>query len=133
MPNKEIKTDIAKIQLYSSNIIETIINDNEIIDPENVVEIKYFNKKLMKDKEYAVLINVGKGNTISKDAWYVSVNKNYDKKTIAKAIVVKNPIHYVLGEAYLRVNKTFVKTKFFKKRKNALKWLEKKVAKKIKD
>ena len=129
MPNKEIKTDIAKIQLYSSNIIETIINDNEIIDPENVLEIKFYNKKLMKDEEYAVLINVGKENTISKDAWYVSVNKNYDKKTIAKAIVVKNPVHYLLGETYLRINKTFVKTKFFKKRKNALKWLEKKVAK----
>ena len=129
MPNKEIKTDIAKIKLYANHVIETTISDNEIIDPENVVEIKHFSKKLMNEKECAVLINVGKGNTISKDAWYASVNKNYDKKTIAKAIVVKNPIHYLLGEAYLRVNKTYVKTKFFKKRKNALKWLEKKIKK----
>ena len=129
MPNNEFKTEIAKIQLYSNKIIETVIKDNEFIDPEDVVEIKSFNKKLMKDKKFALLINVGKGNTISKDAWNVSINKKYDDQTIAKAIVVKNPVHFLLGEMYLGLNKTFVKTKFFNKKKSALKWLDKKISK----
>jgi hypothetical protein len=129
MPNKEFKIDIAKIQLYSNKIIETVIKDNEFIDPEDVVEIKSFNKKLMKDKKCALLINVGKGNTISKDAWNVAISKKYDDQTIAKAIVVKNPVHFLLGEMYLGLNKTFVKTKFFNKKKSALKWLDKKTSK----
>lgn len=129
MPNKEFKTEIAKIQLYSNKIIETVIKDNEFIDPEDVVEIKSFNKKLMKDKSFALLINIGKGNTISKDAWNVVISKRYDDQTIAKAIIVKNPVHFLLGEMYLGLNKTFVKTKFFNKKKSALKWLDKKISK----
>ena len=129
MPNNEFKTEIAKIQLYSNKIIETVIKDNEFIDPEDVVEIKSFNKKLMKDKSFALLINIGKGNTISKDAWNVVISKRYDDQTIAKAIIVKNPVHFLLGEMYLGLNKTFVKTKFFNKKKSALKWLDKKISK----
>ena len=130
MQKKEIRIDIAQISVYSDRIVLTTIDDNEIISPEEVLEIKSYSKKLMDGKKFGHLIDAGKHFSISKDAWNVAIDDKYDQKTIAKAIIVKNPIYFMLGELYISLNKTKVKTEFFTSKNKALKWLEKKVSKK---
>jgi hypothetical protein len=130
MQKKEIRLDIAQISVYSDRIVLTTIDDNEIISPEEVLEIKSYSKKLMDGKKFGHLIDARKHFSISKDAWNVAIDDKYDQKTIAKAIIVKNPIYFMLGELYISLNKTKVKTEFFTSKNKALKWLEKKVSKK---
>jgi len=127
MPKKEIETEIADISIVTDNIIRITLKNEIIIDPEDVLELKSHCKKLMKDSKFGVLISTRDKFSINRDAWRVSVSERFDERTKAKAILIKNPVYLMLGKMSLKVDKPFVKTKFFSDEKKALKWLEKKI------
>lgn len=125
--SNEIKTQSAIIRLLTPNIVENIILDYVTVEKEIVMELKRVNQQLTAGEPYAVLVDSGILTTISKEARELSASSEFAKDTIAKALLVRNLGHRIVGEFYLRINQPFIKTKIFSERGKAIEWLEKQI------
>jgi hypothetical protein len=129
MSGKEFKIECGIVSTLKDNLVENVIYDNIVIGVEDVMEIKHYSNKLMNKKKYGILIETGRQITVTKDAWTNFNKKIEGENTIAKALVIKNPIYYFLSEVYFTMNSPKVKTKIFTDREKAINWLQKKIKK----
>lgn len=130
MENQEIKIDCATIKLIKKGIIENVIHDYVTLDYEQVAEIRSINQKLSDGVHYAVLVDSGLYTSITKEARELSASKEFSKTTLAKALLVRNMGHRLVGQIYIKMNKPHIKTKIFSNREKAIKWLNSQILKK---
>lgn len=113
---------------HSSKLIEPGIIENTImpgvhIEVNDIQEIKSNNLGISKGRRYVVLVTSGFLSSISKEARELTASKEFVINTLAKAILVENPGHQLIGNFYLNINKPSIKTKLFTDRAKAIRWL----------
>lgn len=109
-------------------ILENNILAGKHIDVEDIQNIREANLKLSGGKQYVVLVSTGGLSTISKEAMQLISAKDYSDKAIAKALLIENLGHRLVGNFYLKVIKPAMKTKIFTDREKALEWLREVIA-----
>jgi hypothetical protein len=121
--HKEIFTSKCRARLLDTNLLENKILEGCILDAEDVLELKKVNIHLTNDGCYAILVIFGHLSEVSKEARELIASKEFQRNTIAKALLVNNIGHRLLGNFYLSVNKPHIKTRLFTDRELSLKWL----------
>lgn len=126
-PLKMHETDSVTVRLLAPTIVENIIHDNSEIDVEDIRQLKEINKKLTGGVNYAVLVSSGMMTSITPEARELSADKDFQQKTVAKALLIRSLGHRLVCRFYIKVNKPFIKTKIFSDRNEAIKWLKEQV------
>jgi hypothetical protein len=120
-------------KIGSVTLIEKYIIHIDIL-PEvdlDVPEIKLLHEavlKVSKGEKYAILSTSGFACTITPAAREYSATQPTMKEfRIAKALVVSNLAHSLVGNFYIKFNKPFNPTKMFRSKSEALNWLRDRV------
>jgi hypothetical protein len=119
----EILVAGCSIKALEPGIIEDNILTGHHIDVADIHQIREANLKLSGGEQYVVLVSTGRLSTISKEAMQLISAKDYSDKAIAKALLIENLGHRLVGNFYMRVIKPAMKTKIFTDREKALEWL----------
>lgn len=111
-----------------STKVEDRILENRVlcdvhVDVDDVLFFKQANTSLMGNEAYAILVVSEQGSTISKEARALSASDEFKKNTVAKAFLVNNLPHRIVGNFYLKVNRPAIPTRIFSDREQALNWL----------
>ena len=121
---KEIFTSKCWATLLEPGLLENKILEGHVLEPDDVQEIKKVNIDLTNDDNYAVLVIFGHLSEVSQGARELIASKEFQRKTVAKALLVTNIGHRLLGNFYLSVNKPAIKTRLFTDRESAIEWLK---------
>lgn len=105
-------------------ILENRIIESVEVDVKDVYQAKEDNIALTNGKPYCILVNSGKYTTITKEALELSASPDFKQNTIAKALLIQELPHRIVGNFYMRFKKPAIKTKIFTDRDKALKWLD---------
>lgn len=119
----EIYTAKCRIRLLEPNLVENFVLDYSYIEVEDIMEAKRINQDLANGQPYVALLTFGKMTEVSQKAREQIASKEHKQNVAAKAILVDNIGHRLLGNFYLSVNKPYIRTKLFTDRGAALKWL----------
>jgi hypothetical protein len=128
--HKEIFTTKCRAQLLEPNLLENKIRDGFTLNAEDVLELKKVNIELTNDSHYAILVIFGHLTEVTKEARELIASKEFQRNTIAKALLVDNIGHRLVGNFYLTVNRPHIKTRLFTDRDLAIKWLKEELLKK---
>lgn len=126
---KEIFTSKCRTQLLEPNLLENKIRDGFTLNAEDVQELKKANIELTNDGHYAILVIFGHLTEVTKEARELIASKEFQRNTIAKALLVDNIGHRLVGNFYLSVNRPHIKTRLFTDRDLAIKWLKEELLK----
>ncbi|MES2799916.1 MAG: hypothetical protein V4638_07855 [Bacteroidota bacterium] len=118
-----ITTTKCRITLLEPNLLENFVLDYCVIEVEDLLEAKKINQEITKGQPYAAILTFGKMTEVTKEAREQIASLQHKQNVVAKAILVNNIGHRLLGNFYLTVNKPFIKTRIFSNREMALKWL----------
>lgn len=113
------------IIVLEPGIVEVIIKESVHVEATDVRRIKEINRSFMKDARYCVLVTSHFLSAISREARELSASAEFNKETIAKALMTNSTGHRLVGNFYLTVNKPHIKTKLFSERLKAIDWLRK--------
>jgi hypothetical protein len=131
------KEDVSKIsdekfevQLIGNGIIENIVKEGATLEKLDVLKLIKANKSVCPSQKHCILVTSNSFASITKEARKLSAGKKgkQPKETIAKAVVVNNLGHQLIGNFYVNVNKPNIKTKIFSERSKALIWLRKQLS-----
>ena len=120
---KEETLDFATIKVLQPNLLENIIHDYTTLESSHVVHLKEVNMRLTEGEKYVVLVDAGMFTAVSKEARELSASAEFVQNTLAKAILVRNAGHRLVGRMYMKINKPHIKTKIFDSRELAIEWL----------
>ncbi|HAA00756.1 MAG TPA: hypothetical protein DEP18_01545 [Flavobacteriales bacterium] len=110
-------------QRIEKGIVENYVLEDMHIEPEDLDLCKSDNLALMGDELYTVLVVSGSGSTISAEARKKVASPEYRMNTVAKAFLVENLAHRIIGNFYMTFNKPAIPTRLFTDREKALEWL----------
>lgn len=119
----ELRTSKCIVAFVSPQIVENRILDGQVMEVDDIKELKLANLELTGGKEYAVLVIAGHLSEISKESRELIASKDFAQNTVAKALLVTNIGHRLVGNFYLSVNRPYIKTKVFTDRNLAIEWL----------
>lgn len=119
----EIFTAKCRITLLEPNLLENFVLDYSYIELADLLEAKSINQQLTKGEPYAAILTFGKMTEVSTEARERIASKEHKQNVVAKAILVDNIGHRLLGNFYLTVNKPYIRTRLFTDREAALNWL----------
>lgn len=94
------------------------------MEVEDVLELKKLNKSIAEGKPYAIVVRFEHLADVSKKAKELIASKEFAEFTMAKALLVDNIGHRLVGNFYLTINKPFMKTKVFTDKTAAIEWLK---------
>lgn len=92
-----------------------------IVAAKEIVQERY---KLVKGKSHPTLVDYTAGMSADKESRDYLAGENGIKYVSAGAIVIKNHIQKLLGNAFLTINRPKVPARLFTSRDEALKWLQ---------
>ncbi len=117
----------VSIQKLSNLILENVVHENVELDVVKLHEIKAANTSLIQESKYGVLVDSHPSSTITKEGRELTSSKEFQQRTIAKALLIRSMPHRLVGKIYIKLNKPHITTKIFDDRKKALEWLENQV------
>ena len=124
-----VKEKNLTVSLIHPNIVDNTICDYSDIGKNDILKIKEINEELTKGIPYGILVSAGEFSSITKEARELSSSKHFQKKTVAKAIIVASLGQRVVARFYVKVNKPHIRTKIFAERQPALEWLQQEMKK----
>jgi hypothetical protein len=116
-------TDKCSVCLIEPHIIENIVKEGFTMEIKDIQELKALNKTLSGGLPYAVLVSFEHLADVSKEGKELIASKEFAENTVAKALLVDNIGHRLIGNFYMTINKPHIKTKVFTNRELALDWL----------
>lgn len=125
----EIFTAKCRITLLEANLLENFVLNYSVIELADLLEAKKINQELTKGEPYAAILTFGEMTEVTKEAREQIASLEHKQNVVAKAILVNNIGHRLLGNFYLTVNKPFIKTRLFTVREAALSWLRQELQK----
>jgi hypothetical protein len=121
-------TDIADVYLLQEQIVTIEIKPGAELDVKEIKELHEQVWETAGKKKYGLLIESGFGSTITPDARaFAASEEKLTLRRIAKAFVVDNLAHKLVGNFYINFNKPVTPTKLFTDKKKAIEWLQEKV------
>ena len=122
--NDVFRTDKFRASLIEPHIIENVVLEGHTMEVEDVLELKKLNKSIADGKPYAIVVRFEHLADVSKKAKELIASKEFAEFTIAKALLVDNIGHRLVGNFYLTINKPYMKTKVFTDKAAAIEWLK---------
>ncbi len=122
--NDVFRTDKFRASLIEPHIIENVVLEGHTMEVEDVLELKKLNKSIADGKPYAIVVRFEHLADVSKKAKELIASKEFAELTIAKALLVDNIGHRLVGNFYLTINKPYMKTKVFTDKAAAIEWLK---------
>lgn len=122
--NDVFRTDKFRASLIAPSIIENVVLQGQTMEVEDVLELKKLNKSIAEGKPYAIVVRFEHLADVSKKAKELIASKEFAEFTMAKALLVDNIGHRLVGNFYLTINKPFMKTKVFTDKTAAIEWLK---------
>lgn len=119
----ESKASKILVSLIESGMLENRVLADMHIEEEDIEEVKRKNMSLMGDKKYVILVVSDSGGTISSDARRLTASPEFQQNTLAKAFLVDNLPHRIIGNFYLSFNRPAIPTRIFNDREKAMEWL----------
>lgn len=120
---KKIITLKFEVSLLEDGVVENYIKPGNIVEAEDLEELKKISSELAGYKPYVILVTSGELASFSKEARELSASKAFITNAKAKAIVVDSIAKKIIGNFYLNVNKPYLQTKLFSEKEKALQWL----------
>ena len=121
--NNIFRTDKCRVSLIEPHVIENVVLEGCTMEVEDVLELKTLNKSIAEGKPYAIVVSFEHLADVSKKAKELIASKEFAEYTVAKALLVDNIGHRLIGNFYLAINKPYIKTKVFTDRTAAIEWL----------
>jgi len=121
--NNIFRTDKYRVSLIEPHVIENVVLEGCTMEVEDVLELKTLNKSIAEGKPYAIVVSFEHLADFSKKAKELIASKEFAEYTVAKALLVDNIGHRLIGNFYLAINKPYIKTKVFTDRTAAIEWL----------
>lgn len=118
-----------KFFVIEPQILENVILEGVEIDVPEVNFSKAENLKMSEGKPYVLLITSQPFSTITPEALSLSASKEFKQNTKAKALLVNNLPHRIVGNFYMKLKRPAIKTKLFNDREKAIKWLRRELKK----
>jgi len=106
--------DILQINIKSDNEF-TIFDFNELMDAA---------KEVGKGQKFLNLVIVGSNTLPDNESRIASCSESGSVYKMADAFVIKSLAQTLIANFYMKINKPFVPTKFFKNEQDALIWLK---------
>jgi hypothetical protein len=128
---REIFTPKCQAILYEPHLVINKVLDGHTLDANDILELKQANISLTEGKLYAILVLFGAMTEVTQDARELIASKEFQQNTIAKALLVNNIGHRLLGNFYLSVNRPHIKTRLFTEQETALSWLRSELQKNL--
>lgn len=121
--NSEIKNSHTILRLRKDGIIELSCNENHTYEIEDILENHKAIQSLSPTKKSLALSLVGKYTSISKSTREFMAKGPHKDFICAEAFVLRSLAHILLAKFYIKLNKPIVKTAYFQKEEEAVKWL----------
>ncbi len=125
----ELRTPFVTAKLIGGRIIENIIHEYAELDVKELEEIKQLNMKIVPEGPYTVLVDAAISATITSEGRKLSASKEYQRRTIAKALLIKSLSQRIVARFYLKFNKPVTPTEIFENRDKAIAWLQEQLKK----
>ena len=126
---KEIELEKATLSLLSDNIVKMQIHDGAHLESRDIVQIHKAKLTMGGNEKHAVLLLSGKETTITKQAREISGHQDIGTNRKAKAIVVNSLAQRIIGNFFMRMQRSESKVKIFNTENEAHLWLNAMMAK----
>lgn len=113
----------ADVVIIDKRIVKMTIRDGSHLEIEDVIEINKIKCRLTAEKKHVVLLISGTDTSISKEARELSADNELARNRLAKAIVINSLAQRIIGNYFIRFNKSSTPVKLFKNENDALDWL----------
>lgn len=124
LPEIEYKSEKFRVRLIEDHILDIEVNDFEVFEIGDLLEIRTWMKRSIKEKKLFNLFEFGNGSSISRDLREYAASEEGAVKTIGTAILVNNFAQQMIIDYYLKFNKPLYPTKAFYKRGKAIEWIK---------
>lgn len=104
-------------------LVHLDINPGQVVELEEVKEIFEAINNAREDKLFRLLVTAGDKATLSPEARAFASSDSSSTAIVADAIVVNNYSHEMTANFFIRFNKPFRPTNWFKDEEDAIKWL----------
>lgn len=119
-----IKTRISTIFLRKDDILQLDIESDQYFDVNDCHELINAAEKIGNGKRFLNLIIVGNHTLPDHDARVLSCSEEGSRYKSADAFVIHSLAQSIIANFYMKINKPFVPTRFFRNADEAVKWLE---------
>lgn len=113
----------VRISLLEPHILENVILEGVDLDVPDIHQIKEENLQLAHGVPYVILVVSEPHCTITQDALQLTASKEFQQLTKAKALLISNLPHRIIGNFYMKLKRPAIKTKIFNDREKAMSWL----------
>jgi hypothetical protein len=117
-----IETSIAA-HFIENEILHIIFNHDADIELDDMLESKEARIKLQKGNSMKTFVDIRGIYRISKEAKAAAAEKENSEFSIAMAILTESLATKLIANFFIQFNKPYSPTKMFKKKENAIKWL----------
>jgi len=124
-----VQLDKLNISLLEDGIVHNYIKFGEMIEAQDVHNIRDCNLNLVNFKPYGVLVESDELTSFSKEARDLAASKEIDCRSAAKALLIKSLGQRIIANFYLKFNKPFIPTRVFENKSEACDWLREEVEK----
>ncbi len=126
---KKIELSKVSITLLEDSIVRNYFKFGELIEPNDVREIRNHNLDLVNYQPYAVLIESDDLTSFTKEARDLAGSKELDCRAAAKAIVIKGLAQRIIADFFIKFSNPIMPTKIFDCGFEAIAWLREEVEK----
>ncbi len=122
--HKVLKTRICEVFVRNDGILQINIEPNKDFEVPDYEELMNAAKELGSGEKFLNLIVVGEGSLVDNDTRIISCSEQGSIYKKADAFVIQSLAQTLIMNFYIKFNKPFVPTHFFKKQEDALQWLQ---------
>lgn len=120
----QVELNAATIGLRSDGIIQFLVKPNTSVTALDAAGMVDAAGKLGGGKKHPILIVAGKYAMADKETREFAASEAGNRYTIAGAFVIRSLAQWILGNAYIKVNKPLTPTALFYTEEDAVKWLK---------
>lgn len=121
---KQFETNTIKLCVHKSGFVELVIKNNAVFDTADIIESKKFITQVLGEKKAYILMEAEGTFYTSREARELAASPEHSTHHGAVAFCSDKLAYKILGKLYIKINRPKVPTKYFTKRKEAVKWLE---------
>jgi len=116
-----------KASFIEGHIIYIELNDFEIFETQDILKLRDWISKNIKEKKLYNIFQFGNGSSISREARELVAKKEDGQVTIGTAIIVRNMAQQLIVDYFIKINKPERPAKAFFKYDKAEAWVLNKV------
>lgn len=121
---KQFETNTIKLSVHKNGFVKLVIKNNAVFDTTDILDSKKFITEVLKEKKAYILLEAEGTFYTTREARELGASPEHSTHHGAIAFCSDKLAYKILGKLYIKINRPKVPTKYFTKRKEAVKWLE---------